>query len=360
MYLLSPRLSVVICSLNGAVGLDRCLRALAAQTIRSSLEFIVVDDGSTDNTSDVARAHGTIVIRHVTNCGTSISRNSGVNLSSAPIVAFLDDDCEPEPQWAENLLAGYDMHTFGVGGPLLVGGATGFMLRYLARHNPLDPQELTLAKSDKLPYRLYLYLRRQWLQPKQCRRRAVFSLASANMSVRRQAFLEVGGFDKHILFAGEDEDLCRRLRLAFPTRHLIFTPDARVIHHFKPSIRDTLRRSLAYGYGAGRMYCKWSNVRPTFFPWPVLVLAIVVLSVRFPALIVLAVLLPHLFYPGGLRAAFVEHRAQCLLDAYVQLAEEACADVGFLQGLWRFRHLAPEPSAAPIHSDELGWEPKAP
>src|SRR5277367_4374069 len=45
--LMLPRLSVVLCSLNGATRLDRCLRALAAQTILSSLEIIVVDDGST-------------------------------------------------------------------------------------------------------------------------------------------------------------------------------------------------------------------------------------------------------------------------------------------------------------------------
>jgi hypothetical protein len=106
------------------------------------------------------------------------------------------------------------------------------------------------------------------------------------------------------------------------------------------------------------MYRKWPNVRPTFFPWPVLVLAILVLSVRIPALIVLAVFLPHLFYPGGLRAASTKHQVQCLLDAYVQLAEEGCADVGFLQALWHFRHFGPELSAAANHPNELAGSEK--
>ncbi len=63
---MSPRLSVVICSRDGAAGVGRCLRALAAQTIRPALEVIVVDDGSADGTGDVARGHGAIVLRHET------------------------------------------------------------------------------------------------------------------------------------------------------------------------------------------------------------------------------------------------------------------------------------------------------
>jgi glycosyltransferase involved in cell wall biosynthesis len=356
----SPRLSVVVCSLNGAAGVDRCLRALAAQTICSSLELIVVDDGSTDATSDVARAHGTIVIRHVTNRGISAARNSGARVASASIVAFLDDDCEPEPKWAEQLIAAYDKHVVAVGGPLLVSGDAGFMLGYLARHNPLDPQELELANSDKMPYRLYLYLRRQWEPQQQRGRRDVFSFASANMSVRRQAFIEVGGFDERIRFGSEDEDFCRRLLRAFPATRLVFEPGARVLHHFESSLSDTLRRSRVYGRGSALMYRKWPSVRPTFFPGPVIVLAMLVSSVRLPILIAVALLAPHLLYPQGLRAAIIERRAQCLLDAYLYLAQEGCDDVGFLEGLWRFRHLVPELPAAPDQRVGPHWEPEAP
>ena len=153
--LMPPRLSVVLGSLNGATRLDRCLRALAAQTIRSSLELIVVDDGSTDSTSDVARAHGVVVLRHPTNRGVSAARNSGVSAASAPFVAFVDDDCEPDPQWAEQLLTGYEEDVVAVAGELVVGSSAGrgIMLSFLARHNPLAPQELDLVKSDRLHYR---------------------------------------------------------------------------------------------------------------------------------------------------------------------------------------------------------------
>lgn len=343
-----PALSVVLCSLNGAQGVDRCLRALEGQTIRSSLELIVVDDGSTDSTSDIANAHGALVIRHATNRGISAARNSGTGISMAPIVAFLDDDCEPESQWAERLIAGYDEHTVGVGGQLLVGGRSGLMLGYLRRHNPLAPQELDLAKSKRLFYRLYLYLRRQWVVPQLHCKRYVFSFAGANMSIRRQAILDVDGFDERIRFGSEDEDLCRRLLFAFPTKNLVFLPEAKVIHHFRPSQRDMMRRRRAYGRGSAFMYRKWPDIRPTFFPGPIILLVILASSVRLPTLLIVATLMPHLFYPSGIRAAITAHRAQCLFDAYMQLVYEACDDIGFLEGLWRFRNLVPELAAASV------------
>jgi glycosyltransferase involved in cell wall biosynthesis len=337
-----PKLSVVICSLNGAAGVDRCIRSLARQTIHSSLELIVVDDGSTDATSDVGRAYAAIVIRHSTNLGLAAARNSGIDAATAPIVAFLDDDCEPEPEWAEQLLAGYEEGTVGVGGPISPAATDGFTLSYLGRNNPLKPQEANLAKSRRLSYRLKLYLQRQWIQTEELPLREVYSFAGANMSFLRQALIDVGKFDERFHFGGEDQDLCIRMARAFPAGRLVFAPSACVLHHFKPSMRDTLRRSRAYGRGSARLCRKWSFVPPTFFPGPAVVLALLLLSRYRPSLGVAAAGMPHLLYPQGLRSAIANRSGVSLLDAYIQLAQEACGNIGFLEGLWRFRHLVPE------------------
>jgi glycosyltransferase involved in cell wall biosynthesis len=340
-------LAVVICSLNGEAGVHRCLDALFRQTIRHRLEVIVVDDGSTDRTSDVARAHGAIVVRHPVNRGLAAARNSGVRAASAPIVAFLDDDCEPEPAWAQQLMAGYGEGVTGVGGAVLPKAPASFMTGYLERNNPLRPLEASLAKSDNLSYRLYLYLRQQWMAEERSGQRDVYAFVGANMSFRRQAVIDAGWFDERFRFGGEEGDLCRSLAAVFPSCRLVFTPEARVVHHFEPSLRDTLRRSRSYGLGSARLYRKWPDMRPTFFPFPVVVLAMLSSSVRHPVLGAAAFIAPQLLYPRFLRTAISHRRVACLLDAYVQLAQETCDDAGFLQGLWRFRRLAPGPPAEP-------------
>lgn len=346
-------ISVVVCSRNGAEGVHRCLLALHEQTIRPRIELIVVDDGSTDSTSDVARTHGAIVIRHDHSRGVSAARNSGIRAASAPIVAFLDDDCEPSPTWADRLLAAYDHESvLAVGGTLSVPEPSGILLNYLVRNNPLDPQEEDLERSGGITYRFLLYIRRQWKAPRRAGRRKVHSFPSANMSVRRSALTAVGGFDERIRFGSEDEDLCLRLLRAFPQCGLIFEPGAQVVHHFRRSLRDTLRRSHAYGRGSALMYRKWPDVHLTFFPFPVVVLATVMLSFRFPLLVAADLLLPHLFYPRGLRAAVADHDTRCLLDAYLHLAQETLDDIGVIEGLWRFRHFAPEPPADPVQPVE--------
>jgi GT2 family glycosyltransferase len=339
-------LTVVICSLNGAARIVRPLAAMAAQTIRERLEIIVVDDGSTDGTGDVARAHGVTVVRHDRNQGLSAARNTGIRAAGTPIVAFLDDDCEPNPEWAALLLAGYQDGVTGVGGPVIPITGTGFMSRYVQRNNRHEPLELELTASQRLPYRLYLYLRGQWTTPAAKPRRDVYSFTGGNMSFRRDALLAVGGFDERFRFGSEEEDLSRRLRRTGLDR-LVFVPEARLSHRFEPTLRNVLRRNLAYGRGNALQFSKWPGVRPTLFPWPVLVAALLVAGAWLWPLAVVGALLPLLLYPRGLKNAVRHAAPEALLDPYLQLTQEAYENAGFLRGAWAFRDLAAEPARVP-------------
>ena len=69
-------------------------------------------------------------------------------------------------------------------------------------------------------------------------------------------------------------------------------------------------------------------------------------------------ILPHLLYPQGVRYAITRRRPACVLDAYVELARETFADVGFVEGLWRFRRLIPEPRTSSLRAVELRQEPR--
>ncbi|MEA2308496.1 MAG: hypothetical protein QOI65_782 [Thermoleophilaceae bacterium] len=79
------------------------LEALAAQTLaRDRYEVVAVDDGSADDTPRVlAAADVDRVVRHERSRGPAAARNSGWRAASAPLVAFTDDDCRPEPGWLE-------------------------------------------------------------------------------------------------------------------------------------------------------------------------------------------------------------------------------------------------------------------
>ena len=337
-----PELSVVISSLNGAPGVDRVLHSLAWQTIAEAIEVIVVDDGSSDGTSDVGHNHGARVIRHETNKGLAEARNSGVQAATAPVVAFVDDDVETNPDWAERLLAAYGDGVLGVGGLVIPSAPPSVIGRYLERNNPLEPLEADLGDSEALPYRLALYLRRQWGGGRPSGRREVYALVGANMSFRRDALLAVGGFDPRFTFGAEELDLCRRISAAHPDEHFLLEPDALVVHHFEESFKDTIRRSRSYGRGSARMFRKWPSVRPTFFPVPMAVGALLLLAVKRPQALAVAALAPLLAFPSGVRQVVESGSPEPLLDPYIQVAQETAENAGFIQGLWQFRDLEAE------------------
>ena len=224
----------------------------------------------------------------------------------------------------------------------------------MRRNNPLLPLELGLARSEGLIYRLYLYVLRQWAPEERQDKREVYTLVGANMSFRRVLIAEAG-FDERFRFGGDDLDVALQLRHRFPGGRLLVTPDAVVRHHFKPSLRDTLRRSRSYGRGGARLYRKWPTMRPTILPGPVLVLAPLVASIFVPYLLAAAVVLPLLMYPKGLRLAISTRQPSSLLDAYVQLAQEAYGNVGYVQGLWQYRGLVAE-SAIPAATGDAHEE----
>jgi len=342
---MNPQVSVIVPTYNRRHLVGPTLAgALAQEDV--DLEVVVVDDGSSDDTAAVAQARGAVTIRHPVNRGLSAARNTGLHAASAPVVGFLDDDCEPEPDWAQQLLGVYADGVLGVGGAVESYGPPSWLARYLHRRNPLAPLELGLEQGNGIAYRFGLYLKGLWDVSEPSGRREVFSLVGANMSYRRAALLEVGGFDERFTFGAEELDLCLRLRRAFPDERLMVEPDARIRHYFDPALRDTLRRSRAYGRGSARLYRKWPHVTPTFFPAPVLAAALLALALARPsrATLGLAALFPLAMFPAGLRRALAARSPDPVPDAYLQLLQEVAEDVGFVQGLWLFRDFLAEPA----------------
>jgi glycosyltransferase involved in cell wall biosynthesis len=331
-----PCISVVVCTLNGAARLPACLGAARAQEVRGRVQLVVVDDGSSDCSADVASAHGAEVIRHETNRGLAAARNTGVAAATADVVAFLDDDCEPERSWAAALLEAFSPNVVGVGGQIVATAPPGFLAGYLSRNNPLVPLELDLAASSAAIDRFGRYLVRSWSFAPTARRE-IFSAVGANMAFRKSAIEAVDGFDERFSFGGEEQDLCFRLHDAFGEGALMFEPSAVVRHHFGGDTRSVLRRQHAYGIGAARLYCKRADVPPTIFPYPFLVATILAFALSHRTWLPVVALVPQLLFPRGARQALRQRSISPLLDCYLRLAEESFSNVGFAAGAWRFR-----------------------
>jgi glycosyltransferase involved in cell wall biosynthesis len=99
------QVAVVIPVWNGEAVLARCLDALARQTLqRETFQIIVVDNGSNDATRKIARSYAGVELLEEPRPGSYVARNRGIERVRAPITAFTDADCEPAPDWLEQVL----------------------------------------------------------------------------------------------------------------------------------------------------------------------------------------------------------------------------------------------------------------
>lgn len=88
----ADRVSLIIPAYNAALFLEQAIRSALGQTI-SYAEIIVIDDGSSDNTADIARLFGDSVrLLQQSNRGVAAARNLGIEVAQNALLAFLDAD----------------------------------------------------------------------------------------------------------------------------------------------------------------------------------------------------------------------------------------------------------------------------
>jgi len=105
------RISIVLPAKNEAEGLRRTLPKLAE--CQPDAEIIVVDDGSTDETAEVARAHGATVLSAPYSMGNGAAIKRGARAAGGEVIVFMDADGQHDPAHIESLLSrmseGFDM-----------------------------------------------------------------------------------------------------------------------------------------------------------------------------------------------------------------------------------------------------------
>jgi hypothetical protein len=109
-----PPAAVVIPAHNEGGRIRKCLSSVVPAALDRGWEVIVVDDGSTDDTAEVARSEGIKVISNPVSLGVAAARNLGARSSKADIILFVDADVVPAPstlhKLADRLLTDQDVH----------------------------------------------------------------------------------------------------------------------------------------------------------------------------------------------------------------------------------------------------------
>jgi GT2 family glycosyltransferase len=224
-----PRISIVVCSYNGSRTIRDTLEGLDRLDY-PDYEVIVVDDGSTDATPEIARSHDVKLIS-TPNQGLAAARNVGLAAASGEIVAYLDDDAYPDPDWLTYLAIGFtDSEVCGVGGPNLLPPEDGDVAECVA-NAPGGPAHVLVGdrEAEHIP--------------------------GCNMAFRKDWLLAVGGFDPQFRCAGDDVDLCWNVQRI--GGRIGFHAGALVWHHRRGSIARYWKQQLGYGKAEALLARKW-------------------------------------------------------------------------------------------------------
>jgi glycosyltransferase involved in cell wall biosynthesis len=336
-----PMFSVLIGTFNGARTLGVALDALSEQVTEFSYEVLVVNDGSTDTTADIARRPRVRLISLDVNRGHGHALNIGLAEAKGQFVAMMDDDCVPPVNWIQQL--GLAWESVGpdvsvIGGLVEPYEVDTFNRRYVEFRRPLVHQEAQVNETSDLWTRLLYQFSPPTMRPDP---RPVYFTVGANMSVRVSAAREAGGFTE-VRGAGEEESLARPLRARYGSDTIRLFPSIVMQHNFHPSLRDTLRRSRNYGRANGSHWAKNRDVPSVSALLPFATLVAVVIAVVSPlsSLVILA-LSPYVLYRRWYSWFRARGAREAVVYPYVQATEELANNFGFLQGAWvelRSRH----------------------
>jgi glycosyltransferase AglE len=98
----APSVSVIVPARDEAGRIGRCIEALRGQTYPSELlEIIIVDNGSTDGTRELASQYPVRVLAETSRATPYVARNCGIAVARGEVIALTDADCVPEPDWVE-------------------------------------------------------------------------------------------------------------------------------------------------------------------------------------------------------------------------------------------------------------------
>ena len=240
MEKVDSKIALVICTRNRAKRLDAFFESIKRLHCDGPWDLVIVDNGSTDDTGERLKAFADNFAKPVTiitepRPGLGLARNRGWLATNAPIIAFTDDDCYPDPNFLNDVAA------------VFADPALGFAGGRILLYDPTDAR-ITIYESQT----------EELFSPGDF----IFCgvIQGANMAFRRQALVDIDGFDDKLgagtPFSFEDGDAeLRALAAGWKGK---YDPRSVVYHHHgrKAGIdHETLIRVYDTARGAYFMKC---------------------------------------------------------------------------------------------------------
>lgn len=268
-------LGVVVVNFDSGEHLRVCLQHLEAAAKGLQFNVLVVDNASTDGSADDAEVIDPRVrlIRSRVNLGYGAACNRGFGATTAPFVCMLNPDIVPEAgSLTEMVRALADRPDVGVLGPRLVNpdGSVYPSCRVVPGLRVAIGHALLGIFTENNPFtRAYklLDLDRSYEQD-------VDWISGAAMLVRREAFLQVDGFDEGFFMYVEDLDLCARMRRR--GWRAVFYPGAQMLHHVAGSSRRAPYRMIRHHHFSLIRYAALRLKGPLKILVPLVAVALVV------------------------------------------------------------------------------------
>lgn len=212
-----PVVSIVIITRNRPFLLGHCIQRVLGQNYPYK-EIIVVDSSTNDDSERVVARYSEVIYVRLRGQRNNMpqARNDGISVSSGDIIAFIDDDSMVAPAWLESLVETYHDERVGAAGGRIIRRPEPYSEQVSGSPQlTIQPSGIVVAKDVDLVSTAQI---------------EVDHLIGCNMSFRRNALEQVGGFDPNYTLTNlrEETDLCFRIKKA--GWRVVFVPAIAVTH----------------------------------------------------------------------------------------------------------------------------------
>lgn len=230
----NPLVSIIVVNRNGSSHLTRLLDSIESTTSYPNYEIIIVDNASTDNSLDIIKSHEELPIRVINNDKNetfSQANNQAVEIAKGDYLLFLNNDVKPLNGWLNNL-----MDTMLSNDNV---GAVGAKLIY----PDCDSSKINREKSYSLQHTGIIFKEGDgYIKPfnrnnsdeyvtvsDKLEEEEIIAVTAATLLIKKEVYLDVGGFDNDYIYGYEDVDLCLKLYNAGYKN--IYNPKAMLYHY---------------------------------------------------------------------------------------------------------------------------------